>query len=172
MDCFAVSLSAGATCKLKWKEIIKMAYFFGFFQGMMPLLGWLIGRGIQSVISSFDHWLAFGILTFIGFRMIIESFKIGEKKKLMDIRKTVVLFSLSLATSIDALATGISLGFIHVNIFQVIITIFLITFFISIIGSRLGGKSSFIPARWAEIAGGLVLIGIGVKILIEHLNII
>jgi putative Mn2+ efflux pump MntP len=172
MDCFAVSLGFGASRLLKWKEILKMACFFGFFQGLMPLIGWFVGQSIQSLISSFDHWIAFGILAFIGIRMIIESFKIGEEKKFTDIRKTTVLLSLSVATSIDALATGVSFGFIRVNIFQAIVTITLITFLNSIIGARIGQKSTFIPARWAEILGGTVLIGIGVKILLDHLGIL
>lgn len=172
MDCFAVSLSFGATQQLKWNEVLKIAFFFGLFQGLMPLIGWLIGQSIQSFISSFDHWIAFGILAFIGFRMIVESFKIKEKKRSIDIRKTSVLLSLSVATSIDALATGISFGFIRVNILPVIITITLITFLNSILGARLGEKSTFIPAKWAEIFGGIVLIAIGGKILLEHLNMI
>jgi len=172
MDCFAVSLSFGTTRQLKWKDTLRMAFFFGFFQGLMPLIGWLIGQSIQSLISSFDHWIAFGILGFIGIRMIIESFKIGVEKKFIDIKKTSVLLSLSLATSIDALATGVSFGFIHAKIFQAILTISIITFFSSIIGARFGEKSTFIPAKWAEVVGGIVLIAIGVKILIEHLGIL
>lgn len=172
MDCFAVSLGFGATRQLKWKDVLKMASFFGFFQGLMPLIGWLIGQSIQSFISSFDHWIAFGILAFIGLRMILESFRIGEEKKSLDIRKTPVLLSLSLATSIDALATGVSFGFIRVNIFQAIVTITLITFLNSVAGARLGEKSTFIPAKWAEILGGIVLFVIGLKILLEHLNIL
>lgn len=172
MDCFAVSLGFGATCQLKWKDVLKMAFFFGLFQGLMPLLGWFVGLSIQSFISSFDHWIAFGILALIGSRMIIESFKISGEKRYIDIRKITVLLSLSIATSIDALATGISFGFIQVNILPVIITIFLVTFLNTILGARLGLKSTFIPSRWAEIAGGIVLIAIGIKILLEHLNII
>jgi len=172
MDCFAVSLGVGATRRLKWRDTLKMAFFFGFFQGLMPLIGWLIGQSIQSLIASFDHWVAFGILAFIGFRMIVESFKIGEEKKFIDIRKTLVLLSLSFATSIDALATGISFGFIQVNIIQAILTIVLITFLISITGARIGEKTTFIPAKWAEFFGGVVLIAIGAKILLEHLEIL
>jgi putative Mn2+ efflux pump MntP len=172
MDCFAVSLGVGTTRRLKWKDILKMAFFFGFFQGLMPFLGWLAGNSIQSYIASFDHWIAFGILFIIGVRMIIESFKIQEEKKPFDIRKNLVLITLSLATSIDALATGISFGFIQVNILQAVVTITLITFLASVAGARIGEKSTFIPARWAEFTGGAVLILIGLKILFEHLSII
>lgn len=172
MDCFAVSLGMGATRKLQWADILKMAFFFGFFQGVMPFLGWLIGQSIQTYIASVDHWIAFGILAFIGGRMIYESFKIGEEKRTFDIRKNKVLITLSIATSIDALATGISLGFIRVSILRAVVTISLITFIVSITGARIGHNSTFIPARWAERAGGAVLVLIGARILLEHLGIL
>lgn len=169
MDCFAVSLSFGTSQKLKWKEIFRMALFFGLFQGLMPLIGWLVGNSLQSFISSIDHWFAFGILAFIGLKMILQSFKNTEERKNVDIRKTTILLSLSVATSIDALITGISFGFIRVNILEAAVIITLITFLISIFGAKLGEKTTFLPARWAERLGGLVLIGIGVKIVFEHL---
>jgi putative Mn2+ efflux pump MntP len=172
MDCFAVSLGMGATRQLKWNDILKMAFFFGLFQGIMPFLGWIVGQGIQTYIASFDHWIAFAILSFIGARMIIESFKIGEEKRSFDIRKTKVLITLSIATSIDALATGISLGFIQAAILPAVVTISLITFAVSVAGARIGHRSTFIPAKWAELAGGIVLILIGLKILAEHLGMI
>jgi manganese efflux pump family protein len=169
MDCFAVSLSFGTSQKLKWKEIFRMALFFGLFQGLMPLIGWLVGNSLQSFISSIDHWFAFGILAFIGLKMILQSFKNTEERKNVDIRKTTILLSLSVATSIDALITGISFGFIRVNILEAAVIITLITFLVSIFGAKLGEKTTFLPARWAERLGGLVLIGIGVKIVFEHL---
>jgi len=172
MDCFAVSLGMGATRKLQWADILKMALFFGFFQGIMTLIGWFVGQSIQAYISSVDHWIAFGILAFIGGRMIFGSFKIGEEKRSFDIRKTKVLITLSVATSIDALATGISLGFIQANILRAVITISVITFIVSVTGARIGHHSTFIPARWAERVGGLVLIIIGIRILLEHLGIL
>ena len=172
MDCFAVSLSFGTSQKLNWKEIFRMALFFGLFQGLMPLIGWLIGNSLQIFISVIDHWIAFGILTFIGLKMILQSFKDSEKKKKADIRKTNILLSLSVATSIDALIMGISFGFIRVNILEAAGIITLTTFLVSVFGAKLGEKTTFLPVRWAERLGGLVLIGIGLKIVLEHLEIV
>ena len=172
MDCFAVSLSFGICRKLAWRDVLKTSFFFGIFQGLMPVIGWLIGTSFQSLIQAFDHWLAFGILLFIGIRMILQFFVHEEKRKPADIRKTSVLLTLSLATSIDALVTGISFGFISVNILKASLIITGVTFIVSMIGSRLGAKSTFIPARWAELLGGLVLIMIGTKILLSHLGIL
>jgi putative Mn2+ efflux pump MntP len=171
MDCFAVSLSFSTCHRLKWNEILKMALFFGIFQGAMPIIGWLFGVSFQSQIQAFDHWLAFGILSFIGLRMVIQFFKAEHKRKTTDIRKTSVLLSLSIATSIDALVTGISFGFIKVNILKAALVITVVTFLVSLLGARLGARSSFIPAKWAELLGGMVLIGIGTKILFNHLGI-
>jgi putative Mn2+ efflux pump MntP len=172
MDCFAVSLSFGTSQTLKWRDILKTALFFGLFQGMMPIIGWLIGSGLQSYIAQFDHWIAFGILGFIGLKMIIQSFSVESAEKQVDIRRFPVLLSLSVATSIDALITGVSFGFIMVNILMASILIAVVTFINSVIGARLGQHSTFLPAKWAEFGGGTVLIAIGTKILLEHLNLI
>jgi putative Mn2+ efflux pump MntP len=172
MDCFAVSLSFSTCGKLEWKDVLKISLFFGIFQGLMPVVGWLIGTSFQSLIQAVDHWLAFGILAFIGFRMIFQFFRIEEKRKSTDIRKTSVLLTLSVATSIDALVTGVSFGIIQVNILKASLIFTVVTFLVSLVGSRLGAKSTFIPAKWAELLGGIVLIGIGTKILLDHLGII
>jgi putative Mn2+ efflux pump MntP len=172
MDCFAVSLSFSTCGRLAWKDVLKMSAFFGVFQGVMPVIGWFIGSSFQSLIQNVDHWLAFGILTIIGIRMVHQFFVHETKRKFTDIRKTSVLLTLSFATSIDALATGISFGFIKVNILEAASIITGVTFIVSVIGSRVGAKSTFIPAKWAELLGGIVLIGIGTKILLDHLGIL
>jgi putative Mn2+ efflux pump MntP len=172
MDCFAVAVSFGTTRLLKWRDIIRMALFFGLFQGAMPLVGWLVGRSIQQFINPVDHWIAFTILGFIGIKMIIQAFGNEEAKKNMDVRKTAILVSLSFATSIDALITGVSFGFIKVNILVAVIMITLITLLNTINGAKLGEKTTFLPGRWAEILGGLVLIAIGIRIVIDHLGLI
>lgn len=172
MDCFAVSLSFGTAHKLVWKDILLMAFLFGLFQGIMPLIGWLVGSSIQSFIAPIDHWIAFAILASIGIKMIWQSFSIGEEKRTTDIRNMTVLLTLSIATSIDALITGVGFGFIRVNILEAVIIISLITFLVSVAGAKLGEKTTFIPARWAEFLGGTVLIGMGVKVVLEHLAII
>jgi len=172
MDCFAVSLSFGTAKRFTWKEIIRIALFFGIFQGLMPLIGWLIGTSIQSLIASFDHWIAFGILSFIGFKMILQSLKSANGEKAVDIRKTSVLLGLSVATSIDALITGVSFGFIDANIIEAVVIITVVTFINTLIGAKIGEKTMFLPAHWAERLGGMVLILIGLKIVLEHLSMI
>jgi manganese efflux pump family protein len=171
MDCFAVSVSFGTTRKLLWKDILRIALFFGVFQGMMTFIGWWIGDTVKQIIESVDHWVAFSILALIGIRMIIESFKHEKERKSIDIRKLKILISLSIATSIDALMTGVSLGFINVEIIKTTILISSVTFIVTIIGNKLGEKATFIPARRAELVGGIVLILIGGRILFEHLGI-
>jgi manganese efflux pump family protein len=172
MDCFAVSLSFGTSRKLIWKDILLMATLFGLFQGVMPLIGWMVGNGIQSFIAPVDHWIAFAILAFIGIKMIWQSFSISGDKRSMDIRNITVLLTLSIATSIDALITGVGFGFIRVNIIEAVAIIAVITFVVSIIGAKLGEKTTFLPARWAEILGGVVLIAMGVKVVLEHMSIV
>jgi manganese efflux pump family protein len=172
MDCFAVSLSFGASRKLIWKDILRMAFLFGFFQGAMPLIGWVVGNSMQSSIEPVDHWIAFAILAVIGLKMVWQSFSGEEEKRSIDIRKLSILLSLAVATSIDALITGVGFGFIKVNIYEAVIIISIITFIVSVTGAKLGEKTNFIPARWAEFAGGIVLIAIGIKVVLEHLTII
>ena len=170
MDCFAVSITLGTSQNLSWRSILKLALFFGIFQGVMPCIGWFVGNSFQYLIQSIDHWIAFGILASIGFHMIFESFRLKENKKPLDINKISVLIGLAVATSIDALATGIGFGFIKVKIIEAVLIITTITFAVTIIGARLGIKSNIIPAKWAEVVGGVVLILIGLKILLNHLG--
>ncbi len=172
MDCFAVSLSFGAQKRLKRQDVIKFSFFFALFQALMPLIGWLAGTAANLYLSRIDHWIAFGLLSIIGLRMIYESFRGEDEKRSVDIRKWKVLLTLSLATSLDALVTGISFGFVKVNIALAVITIGLVTFLNSLVGAWVGERSIHISPRWAEIIGGLVLIGIGIKIVLEHLTVI
>lgn len=169
MDCFAVAVSFSSNQKLSNRDILRTAMFFAVFQGAMPVIGWTLGASVKDLIHQFDHWIAFAILSIIGIKMILQSFKsdIGQKK--LDIRRIGVLLSLSFATSIDALMTGITFGFIEVNILYTALIILLVTFLNTIIGTRIGSKTTFLPGRWAERIGGLVLIGIGIKTVIEHL---
>ena len=171
MDCFAVALSFGTSRKLAWRDILLMATFFGLFQGLMPLAGWFVGSAIQWFISSIDHWIAFGILSAIGLKMIWQSFGAGDDNRSVDIRRMPVLLGLSVATSIDALITGVGFGFIRVNIVEAVIIITFITFGVTVAGAKIGEKTTFLPARWAEFLGGLVLIAIGVKVVLEHLAV-
>jgi putative Mn2+ efflux pump MntP len=172
MDCFAVAVSYATNRMLYGRYIFKTALFFGFFQGVMPVIGYLIGDSLQSLIQSIDHWIALVILSFIGVHLIFQSFSLGKKRNLTDIRKTPVLLTLSLATSIDALMTGVTFGFAQVNILLAAAIITTVTFFSTIIGARIGERTTFLPARLAEWIGGLVLIAIGVKIFLDHMGVI
>ncbi|HNZ42337.1 MAG TPA: manganese efflux pump MntP family protein [Bacteroidales bacterium] len=170
MDCFAVSIS----CSLGKNNIsrllaVKIALFFGLFQGLMPVAGWLLGLSFKNMMSGFDHWIAFGLLSIIGIKMIVEAFKKEEERDL-NIRKTMVLISLSVATSIDAMVVGISFALLKLNMLLTLGIIGIVTFIVSLVGIYIGKKFTFISAGKAAIIGGLVLIGIGTKILIEHLN--
>jgi manganese efflux pump family protein len=172
MDAFAVSLSTGVTmCRMHLRKALRMAAFFGVFQAIMPIAGWSVGSFAADLIKSFDHWIAFGLLSIIGGKMIYEALRskdtAGEEKK--DPHNIYLLLTLSFATSIDAAAVGISLSFLNVAIIQPSIIIGIITFFVSLLGTQIGCKVGDLFGSKIEVLGGLVLIGIGVKILIQHL---
>lgn len=170
MDAFAVSITSGITIRhLRVKHALKIALFFGFFQAIMPVIGWLLGVSVRHAISGFDHWIAFGLLNIIGGKMIYESFKLQPNKEEIDPQNIYVLFLLSIATSIDALAIGLSLSFLKVAIIFPAIIIGIITFLLSFFGVHIGNKVGHFFEKKIEMIGGLVLIGIGFKILIEHL---
>lgn len=170
MDAFAVSISSGITIKNpRVENALKIAIFFGAFQAFMPLIGWLAGLGLREFVSRVDHWIAFGLLCLIGCRMIYESTKTTAQKSSLNPLSLGVLLLLSIATSIDALAAGVSLAFLKVSIVLPIILIGIVTFVLSFLGVFVGDRSGHLLRNKAEFVGGLVLIGIGTKILIEHL---
>ncbi|MDP2719834.1 MAG: manganese efflux pump MntP family protein [Dehalococcoidia bacterium] len=170
MDAFAVSVTRGLAVKTsRAANAIKVAAFFGGFQAIMPVLGWLAGTRVRDLISGIDHWIAFGLLAAIGGKMIYESFKVDAGGKKNGSLTIPVLFVLAVATSIDAFAVGLSLSFLDISIMAPALIIGAITFFLSFIaffiGSALGG---FFEKR-IEAVGGLILIGIGIKIVLDHL---
>ena len=174
MDCFTVSIASGLILKKIYiKTTVITALMFGIFQAAMPAIGWSVTKLFNRYIENFDHWIAFGLLTFLGVRMIKEYFS-DEESESFNPRKLKVILTLAVATSIDALAVGISFAFtgfktLH-SLMHPLIAIGVASFVISIIGSLIGvffGKKFHLRM---EIFGGLVLIGIGVKILIEHLS--
>lgn len=170
MDAFAVSITSGITIRhLKIRHVLTISLFFGFFQALMPIMGWLSGISLRSIISGFDHWIAFGLLSIIGCKMIYESFKMESDKERIDPQNIYVLFILSIATSIDALAIGLSLSFLKIAIVLPAILIGIVTFSLSFLGVYIGNKVGHFFEREIEIIGGLILIGIGIKILVEHL---
>ncbi len=171
MDAFAVSICKGLSMKkFNLKKGIEIGLYFGFFQGIMPLIGFSLGRSFESLMTSIDHWVVFILLSLIGFSMIIESFSY-EKEKISDSVDFKSMFSLSIATSIDSLAIGISLAFLKVNILFAVLIISLITFILSLIGAKIGYNFGNIFENKTQIIGGIMLILIGIRILFEHLGI-
>ncbi|HEW91170.1 MAG TPA: manganese efflux pump [Thermotogaceae bacterium] len=170
MDAFAVSLASGFSLKksyLLWGFIIAM--FFGGFQAIMPVIGWLGGSLFQQYIRNFDHWIAFGLLLIIGIRMIYEAFVSHPEKKIIQPTNLLVLLGLAIATSIDALAVGLSLSLIDITILIPALLIGIVTFILSLLGVMIGKSMGLRLGKRAHIFGGLVLIIIGFKILFEHL---
>lgn len=172
MDAFAVAVCRGLGMKkLNMKQGAVVALFFGGFQGLMPLIGWALGRQFEQYIVSIDHWIAFVLLGYIGGKMIWDAFHDdeGEVSSDFDIKQ---LFLMAVATSIDALAVGITFAFLHVSIVPAVLLIGFTTFVLSLIGVWLGHRFGSKYKNKATFAGGLVLCIIGLKILLEHLGII
>lgn len=179
MDAFSVAICKGLKMpKINKKQTVIIALFFGGFQALMPFLGWLLGKQFESYITAVDHWIAFVLLLIIGGKMIIDVIK--ERKEgcgceeeptesPLDLKE---LFAMAIATSIDALAMGVTFAFLQVNIASAVCTIGVTTFILAVIGVLLGHKFG---AKWkdkAALAGGIVLILLGTKILLEHLGIL
>jgi len=169
-DAFAVSVSSGAIIeKLRLRHAMRIAVFFGFFQGLMPWIGWKVGALASNLICSIDHWIAFVILCFIGGKMIYESRKLEDEiKKTTSPLNIYVLFTLAIATSIDALAVGLTFSFLNISIVEPVIVIGIVTFVFSLAGTYIGEYFGHVFEDKIEFAGGLILITIGTKILIEH----
>jgi putative Mn2+ efflux pump MntP len=170
MDAVAASVSSStAARRVGWPQAIKMAAFFGLFQALMPAIGYACGFVFQGWLRAVDHWIAFVLLGFIGAKMIHESRR-AQDEKLSDPFNTPRLLLLSVATSIDALAVGISFSLLGVSLLMTVLVIGVITFSLCLPAVWLGKRLGALMASRAELIGGLVLIGIGCKILIEHLS--
>ena len=172
MDAFAVSICKGLSMKkMNWKNAIIIALYFGIFQALMPLIGYFLGMTFESIVTTFDHWIAFALLTLIGGGMIKESFDNEDEKKnnKVDFKTMVVL---ALATSIDALAVGITFAFFDVNIILAVSIIGVIAFVLSILGVKIGNRFGDKFQSKAELMGGIILVLLGLKILLEHLEIV
>jgi manganese efflux pump family protein len=170
MDAFAVSITSGFTIKqLKIRHVLIIASSFGIFQAIMPILGWYSVLSFSNYVEAYDHWLAFGLLFVIGCKMIYEALsgKLDQNKPAEINFKT--LFILSIATSIDALAVGISFAFLKIVIIMPVIIIGCVTFAFSIAGVYIGNKLGHLFEKKIEIIGGIILILIGIKVLFEHL---
>ncbi len=170
MDAFVVSIVSGSAYKqLNVRHALRMAIFFGAFQAFMPLIGSLAGLTLREHIAHYDHWIAFGLLAAVGGKMIYESLKIKSLEQNPDPSNIFVLLALSVATSIDALAVGITLSLIARSIVGAAILIGLITFVLSYLGVYIGKRFGHLFESKIEALGGVILIAIGTKILIEHL---
>lgn len=170
MDAFAVALSAGMMLpKLTGRHLFRFGFHFGLFQALMPVIGWLAGISVREQIEAFDHWLAFGLLSLVGGKMLWEAWHSdAEKPRTDDPTKGFTMVMLSIATSIDALAVGLSLAILGITIWTPALVIGLIAGILTVCGMLLGRRLSQAWGSRVEILGGLVLIGIGVKILLEH----
>ena len=170
MDAFAVSVVSGSAYRqLKVRHALRIAVFFGGLQALMPLVGSLAGLTIKELIAGYDHWLVFGLLAAVGGKMIYESFKFRPARQNFNPENIFVLLVLSFATSIDALAVGITLSLLVTSIVTTVIIIGLVTFVLSYFGVLIGRKFGHFFEAGIEAVGGLVLIALGLKILAQHL---
>ena len=171
MDAFAVSVAAGLTLRqLTFRRVFRLAFHFGLFQFLMPVVGWLAGRTVSEYIHAYDHWLAFGLLSFVGGKMLWEAWRSGgDKKRPDDPTRGWLLVTLAVATSIDALAVGLSMAFLRVSIWAPSIVIGLVAATLTCVGMWIGRRFGDRFGKWADIAGGIVLLAIGARILISHL---
>jgi len=176
MDAFAVAVCKGLQMKeIDYKQGVTVALFFGVFQGLMPLLGWYLGTGFGHYISDIDHWVAFALLSFIGGKMIVEALSGEDEAQAESGGKTDIkeLLMLSIATSIDALAVGITFALLpDTDIWSSVVTIAVTTFLLSFLGVVVGNRFGSRYEKKAELLGGVILVLIGLKILLEHLGYI
>jgi len=171
-DAFAMAICKGLSIKkISLKSILTIGLYFGIFQGIMPLIGYFLGITSENLISKIDHWIAFILLLFIGLNMIRESLS-KEKEEVNDKIDFKSMILISIATSIDALAVGITFAYLKVNLLTSILTIVITTFILSSIGVKIGNKFGDKYEQKAKLIGGIILIFIGIKILLEHLNIL
>ena len=173
MDAFAVSVGVSAGQRgLSRRQMVRLAVSFGFFQSVMPLLGWLAGLAVLETIRKVDHWVAFALLVAIGTKMIYESFSpsSNDLRRKNDPTKGLKLFVLSVATSLDALAVGFSFSAINLSILAPAFIFGVVAFVMTVVGAKIGLLFGRVAGRRAEFLGGIVLIVIGVKILLDHLN--
>lgn len=173
MDAAAVSICKGLKMKkIDVKYMLVLAAFFGGFQGLMPAAGWLLGKQFERYITQIDHWIAFVLLVLIGGKMLLEAGggDVDEETEIAYNIKEIVL--LAVATSIDALAVGITFAFLGINILEAAVVIGATTFFCSLLGVLIGNRFGIRYKKRAETAGGVILVAIGFKILLEHLGIL
>ena len=174
MDAFSVSICKGlATSRFSWRTALSCGLWFGFFQALMPVIGYFLGAQFQEYIEAYDHWIAFGLLFLIGANMIREAVSKGtENGEVRTENSHFDMLVLAVATSIDALAVGVSFACIQVRLWSSVLLIGLTTFLFSILGVRIGNVFGSKYEKPAGVAGGIILILIGLKVLLEHLGVI
>ena len=170
-DCFAVALGASTQITKHFRlQVLRISISFGLFQALMPVLGWLAGKTVIELIENYDHWVAFALLVIVGVRMVWESFRSKENhERGADITRWFMLLTLSIATSIDALAIGLSFAFLNVSIILASMTIGLVSLLVTSIGLILGKKASRLIGKRAEVIGGIILLAIAFRILLTHI---
>ena len=172
MDAFAISVCKGISMKkMDWKKAIIIGLYFGGFQALMPVIGYFLGSAFESLITNIDHWIAFILLGIIGGKMIKDFFA-DESDNCNDDVSFKTMFVLAVATSIDALAIGITFAFLKVNLILAVALIGVITFILAVIGTKIGNRFGDKYQNKAELVGGIILVLLGIKILLEYLNII
>ncbi len=170
MDAFAVSLAVGLSlAKVTPRHAFRMAFHFGLFQFLMPILGWLVGRDAAALVDRVDHWIVFGLLGYVGGKMVREASKGQRFDPALDPTRGLSLVTLSVATSLDAFAVGLSMALIGISVWLPSVLIGLVACVLSAIGIVFGGRIGPCWGPWAERLGGCILIAIGLKILISHL---
>ena len=170
IDAFSVAIGIGAAnTKRSWSPMLRLAAAFGLFQFAMPIAGWLAGQTVVDIISDYDHWIAFALMAYVGGKMIWEGCKNQREEEKADSTRGLPLLLLSIATSIDALAVGFSFSILKVPIVFPATIIGIVCFLMTVIGMMFGKVLEKIFGKKVEIFGGIVLIGIGIKILIDHL---
>ena len=170
-DCFVVALGGSVSRRtLSFLPVFRVSLAFGLFQGLMTVLGWLAGRTVVELIRSYDHWVAFALLALVGGRMVWQSLHSrSSQRQNTDITRGWLLLTLSVATSIDALAVGLTFAFVEVSIALASATIAVVAFAATVIGFLSGRQVGHLMGRRVEVVGGLILIAIGIKILAEHI---
>jgi len=170
-DTFAVSVSTGLLVNdIRFRQAVRVSLILAFFQAMMPFAGWITGKQVEQLLRDYDHWFAFALLTILGLKMIYESFRENHGRNSNGILKLGVLIWMAIGTSIDALIVGVSFALIDVNIYQAMAIIGAVTFLTAMLGMLFGKKVGGRFGRRMEILGGIILIAIGIKILLNHLG--
>jgi len=169
MDAFAVSLGSVIKIGPGPRPIFRLAFHFGLFQGVMPIIGWLFGYTIEPYVKDFDHWVAFGLLAFVGIRMLRSGLSKNQDESKQDPSRGWTMVLLSVAVSIDALAIGLSLAFLKITVWIPSLVIGLVTSGLSVVGLRVGNSVGKKYGKPVEVFGGLILIGIGINIVVSHM---